>query len=171
MLRDTVCDEATNNARCLYDGGDCCLEFKNTKLCKNCTCVLSVDLAKLQTQFIDNNIKPLEKVPSPSYNNNNNNPRKVVHVFDVISSAVCAVLCLDHSLGDLINTWQYNAGVCTCSWILSWSCYEKRVDSDWSLINVQGLTTPNNDTFVQLNKIVPCGRIFSEICLPYYSYL
>ncbi len=36
MLRDGVCDEATNNERCHYDGGDCCLDrsVKNSALCK-----------------------------------------------------------------------------------------------------------------------------------------
>ncbi len=36
MLRDGVCDEATNNEKCLYDGGDCCLSRgkKGESLCK-----------------------------------------------------------------------------------------------------------------------------------------
>ncbi len=38
LLGDRVCDEVTNNERCLYDGGDCCLSNKNTKYCQDCTC-------------------------------------------------------------------------------------------------------------------------------------
>ncbi len=36
MLRDGVCDEATNNELCLWDGGDCCVDRskKGTSFCK-----------------------------------------------------------------------------------------------------------------------------------------
>ena len=29
MIGDSVCDDATNNAACEYDGGDCCGETVN----------------------------------------------------------------------------------------------------------------------------------------------
>ncbi len=36
MLRDGVCDEPTNNERCHWDGGDCCLDktLKDDTLCQ-----------------------------------------------------------------------------------------------------------------------------------------
>ncbi len=41
MIRDGVCDEATNVERCLFDGGDCCLGNKSVWNCNFCTCKLS----------------------------------------------------------------------------------------------------------------------------------
>ena len=38
LIGDGVCDDITNTKRCLFDGGDCCLSRKNTKLCIDCTC-------------------------------------------------------------------------------------------------------------------------------------
>ncbi len=36
MLRDGVCDEATNTEKCHWDGGDCCLDIslKDETLCQ-----------------------------------------------------------------------------------------------------------------------------------------
>ncbi len=33
MIGDGVCDEVTNNERCLFDGGDCCKEDKSMTTC------------------------------------------------------------------------------------------------------------------------------------------
>ena len=35
---DGYCDDATNDGRCDFDGGDCCLPDKNTKYCNFCMC-------------------------------------------------------------------------------------------------------------------------------------
>ncbi len=40
MLRDGVCDEATNTEACFFDGGDCCKENKAVWNCKSCNCML-----------------------------------------------------------------------------------------------------------------------------------
>ncbi len=40
MIRDGVCDEATNLEACNFDGGDCCLDNKDITLCKQCSCKL-----------------------------------------------------------------------------------------------------------------------------------
>ncbi len=38
LINDGVCDEVANIADCLFDGGDCCLEDKDTKYCQDCEC-------------------------------------------------------------------------------------------------------------------------------------
>ncbi len=40
MMRDGVCDEATNIEACLFDGGDCCTENVAVWNCKRCDCML-----------------------------------------------------------------------------------------------------------------------------------
>ena len=43
LVGDGVCDEITNNARCFFDGGDCCLEEKKTIYCLECTCKMDTE--------------------------------------------------------------------------------------------------------------------------------
>ena len=35
---DGYCDDATNDGRCDFDGGDCCLPSKDTQFCLFCLC-------------------------------------------------------------------------------------------------------------------------------------
>ena len=35
---DGYCDDATNDGRCDFDGGDCCLPNKDTQFCLFCLC-------------------------------------------------------------------------------------------------------------------------------------
>ena len=35
---DGFCDDSTNDGRCDFDGGDCCLPNKNTTFCSYCFC-------------------------------------------------------------------------------------------------------------------------------------
>ncbi len=37
-MADLVCDDVTNTKACFFDGGDCCLEDKETKYCTDCLC-------------------------------------------------------------------------------------------------------------------------------------
>ncbi len=39
-INDGLCDDAANNKKCLYDGDDCCLEYKPKILCSDCQCKL-----------------------------------------------------------------------------------------------------------------------------------
>ncbi len=155
MLRDGVCDEVANNQTCFFDGGDCCLEFKNVDFCRNCSCILAVDYDKLLADFRDQEIMPL----------NNANGFNVldgtvttVKVDEVISRQVCAVLCLDHEKVSNINAWHYisEERVCKCGWIQSDQCLEQMVDRAWEFHNLSSLTA--SDTFVQLKKTVACGE-------------
>ncbi len=153
QLRDSVCDESSNTAICLYDGGDCCLEFKATHLCKNCSCILEVDVDKLQDSFDRLNILPLvdpsKLVPAV-------NDIWTVQVEDVVSGQVCAVLCLDHELADNINSWYYqeHTKVCRCGWIGAQVCPENLVDHDGTDLETAAKTT---SAYVQLEKSLPCG--------------
>ncbi len=151
MLRDSVCDEATNTELCLYDGGDCCLDAKDTTLCRNCSCILTVDPDVVESQFAALDIKPHKN--SVSIDN------RIVQVEDVISAPVCAVLCLDHDLAENINSWIYRKieKICECGWIQSVQCPENTVLDAWNWYNVSDLA--EHLSFVQLNKTVPCGEL------------
>ena len=35
---DGYCDDSTNDGRCNFDGGDCCIPDKNTEYCQFCLC-------------------------------------------------------------------------------------------------------------------------------------
>ena len=61
MMRDGVCDERANIARCLFDGGDCCLENKIKANCDYCPCMLDIDQKNLENQFRELNIKPVKE--------------------------------------------------------------------------------------------------------------
>ncbi len=42
LIGDGVCDEVTNNERCLFDNGDCCLDDdESKKYCTSCQCNLA----------------------------------------------------------------------------------------------------------------------------------
>ena len=36
---DGYCDDDLNNENCEFDGGDCCLNPKNTEYCTDCECI------------------------------------------------------------------------------------------------------------------------------------
>ncbi len=172
MLRDGVCDEATNIAKCLYDGGDCCRENKDKTLCSDCKCILTVNLWELIKDFDDKKVKPVE---------NPENLKRVidkwtVEVANVDSNQVCAVLCLDHKMAAELNAWHYlaNVRICRCGWAHSAACPEKLVVGNWEWKN----DTNNDDknvsspidqysAFVKLAKTVSCGKInfIPDYCL------
>ncbi len=59
LLGDGVCDEITNNERCFFDKGDCCLGTEESlKYCTSCTCTFEGEwnlslLNKLMSILID----------------------------------------------------------------------------------------------------------------------
>ncbi len=158
LIRNSVCDEATNNDVCLFDGGDCCLEVKDRRYCQDCSCIQKVESQKLQQQFRDLEIKPLK------------NPvdygdiivKDIVKVEEVVSNAVCAVLCLDHQKKDEINAWRYfeNDQLCHCGLVAEFQCTSSFVNANWHLNDtLEDLNTTNNTAFIQLGKTVPCGEL------------
>ncbi len=162
MLRDYVCDEVTNIALCLFDGGDCCLEGKDRSLCRNCSCILSVDNDDLQKEFDDWDIKPLDK-PEDFFGTVGT---WTVVVREVISGPVCIVLCLNHDQKDQINAWHYGTEeqICTCGWIGSTNCPEDMVLANQTMLDDGSLGMSKTFgafwAFVQLGKTVPCGIYF-----------
>ncbi len=154
MLRDSICDETTNTELCRYDGGDCCLEIKDTSLCRNCSCILDVNPDQLKQDFDDLLIKPVRKHTQLS-----DISHCIVTVQDVVSESVCAVLCLDHDMENSINTWRYhnNSKVCKCGWVDSMQCPESMVKASWELRKISSLQ--KYDTFIQLKKTIPCGNL------------
>ncbi len=157
MLRDSVCDEATNTEECRYDGGDCCLEIKDTSMCRNCSCILLVDPDRLQGQFYELTIKPV-RISVDSDPETDSSFDWTVYVQDVVSGLVCSVLCIDHNGGNSINAWRYNNStlVCQCGWLTSRLCPETYVKENWELRKVSNLIKFN--TYVQLGKIISCGK-------------
>ncbi len=157
MMRDSVCDEGTNIELCLFDGGDCCLEGKDTTLCQNCSCILSVDESQLEQDFDQLNIQPLVD-PMKFFDVIGN---WSVKVEDVVTGPVCSVLCLEPKKKDQINAWHYDKRerFCSCGWVESTRCPEDLVimaeekDLDMSALSM----TRQFDAFLQLGKTVPCG--------------
>ncbi len=157
MIRDTVCDETTNVAKCLYDGGDCCRDNKDRTLCRKCDCILEVDEEELNDQIGELMIKPLEHAESLD---NSSSVDWKIEVEEVISVQVCAVLCLDHDEAYELNSWLYDANdrVCKCGWVDSTFCPEQKTISNWTLPTVEQLGMIDNvSAFVQLTKTVACG--------------
>ncbi len=71
QMGDGLCDVDTNSEECGFDGGDCCLEEKNTAICHpNCDCNLVVDLKNLRSLFINSKVHLIDK-SGESYNVNN----------------------------------------------------------------------------------------------------
>ncbi len=158
MMRDGVCDEAANNARCLYDGGDCCKEFKDKTLCRDCECIKKVDEENLRRQFDDLQVKPVEdpgRLASAIGSNG-----WIVEVEEVVSVKVCAEVCLEHEKAALLNAWHYlaNARICRCGWVHSAHCPEKMAKASWT----QDKNLSHYNAYVQLEKTVSCGMGFDN---------
>ena len=156
MMRDGVCDEATNMERCLYDGGDCCLENKDTLMCKVCTCKLKVDNGLLDNGFKELEVKQLKH----SDDFDSIVTTVVAKVDQMLSQEVCSVLCLlEHDKRDQINAWHYNKGrrQCQCAWIESIYCNVIEKNLDQSVMDVQTSVFDSTSAFIQMNKTIPCG--------------
>ncbi len=167
MIRDGVCDEKANVAKCLYDGGDCCKENKDENLCRDCKCILEVNKDDMVKKLLTLDIKPvgnpgaLEAVIGLG----GNTDQWTVEVQNVVSVEVCSVLCLNHKNADELNAWHYllNERICRCGWVESKYCPEKMTLDHWTIISDQSNDTVilEHSSFVQLNKTVPCGMCYT----------
>ncbi len=157
MLRDGVCDEVTNTPRCLYDGGDCCREVKDTSMCMVCTCRLEIDEEEIHAQFKQLGVRQF-KDPN-DFHGLIGSKQFDIKVGDVLSDQVCSTLCLTHDDKDKFNAWHYNsiATVCRCAWIESMKCIGE-VDLD-ETTNEEATPFDAALAYVQLDKMIPCGNI------------
>ncbi len=157
MLRDGVCDWETNHDRCLFDGGDCCLENKDTTFCSgNCTCFLSYDDTKLFKRYEESEVVQLLEAEF--------NASVIVKVSDVWSQEVCSVLCMDHILKEIINAWTYSLDQreCQCQWFESTPCLNQTL-----LISLdQNSDNQSSElmTYLQTSKIIPCCKTGKYLC-------
>ncbi len=134
------------------------MEFKETRLCQDCFCILDVDREKLKENFKELKIYPL-KNPVDLENALENGWTMIVE--KVLTGEVCAFLCLEEK--DKINSWHYlkHTQLCKCGWIDSNFCPERLVNTDlqsWSFQKNGLMSDDSPDAFVQLEKSVPCGK-------------
>ena len=118
MIGDGVCDEVTNTERCLYDGGDCCLEDKQTHLCRKCTCLMDIEESKV--------MKEMDELGAELYDPDqiiDTNKLLVVvkHVDEVASKLTCFAFCLDAikkgimEIDSLMYFHKPGASKCSCT--------------------------------------------------------
>ncbi len=159
MLKDGVCDEVTNIERCLYDGGDCCSDKKDTNLCSTCSCKIDFDQNALHELYKDLKVQAFENIAD--FDELFTDIQKSVD--DVETMDTCSYICMDESLLDLVNSWSYNFDTeqCQCTW----------VDIDASLCSKNVITEAISDYepevwysfkvgMLRLHDTIPCGRYF-----------
>ncbi len=99
MVRDSICDDAANNEACFFDGGDCCLETKESSLCYICLCKLAVPMDDLVEKYEHLGVQKLNNPDKL----NTWWPQTLKTIPLVISFEVCSLLCIDNA-----NAWEYN---------------------------------------------------------------
>ncbi len=165
LIRDGVCDEVTNIAKCLYDGGDCCKVDKNTDICQKCTCIMSVDMAELAQTLASKEARTYVGVSDGDISDQDSKFELVDFVEDVITAEVCSQLCI--SLRDDVNaidSWIYRTGsngsmTCECTKFLSCLVerqFESLIGGD-DKVDLD-LLEPNS-AVAMLVHIPGCGRI------------
>ena len=166
MLRDGVCDETANTAKCLYDGGDCCEENKDKVLCRDCKCILSVDHDDVRAQFQESQVKPVQDLDGLFHAIRDSNDGWTVEVEHVVSMQVCTVLCFEHEKADELNAWHYiaNQKICRCGQVHSSNCAEKLTKKKWTWEANSNYfsndTIIEDNAFIQLKKTVSCSKLF-----------
>ncbi len=152
QLNDGICDDATNIAICGYDGGDCCREQKLTHLCNECQCILDIDEDLLKLK--------LHKVMMNKQSNNSLHFSAIKTVEYVVSSFVCALLCLDKSAKNNIDSWIFETtnskNTCTCT-RLDETCIEYEGYETVTLTQLDG------EVLFLMSTLVPqCGKFASN---------
>ncbi len=112
MIRDGVCDEATNTKRCLFDGGDCCRQNKSVELCNICTCKLELDQDQLNLDYT-----LLEVVVSANDDDFAEEKVSPVATIDSVESvSVCSRICMDSSTYSFADDWAILPDERTVTW-------------------------------------------------------
>ncbi len=158
-----VCDELTNHARCIFDGGDCCknVHEKNTDHCNVCTCRKTVNVETLKETYETGEIKRFKHVEHYS----NLSVENFKHFQEVESVDVCSLLCLEFDDEALVNSWMFfkKSRSCRCQWVKSpvfidGSKFEKETYAK------QSVWDPDETAFVQTSKLVPPGKSCKSCC-------
>ncbi len=155
---DGICDEENNIQECGYDGEDCCLELKSTSLCQNnCDCKLTLDKDYLTRAFLDSDVHLLltdiaTLMPIISF--------EIIYTIEtVVSTGVCAMLCLDGYFTENVNAWSFINKTCTCGWIGGSGCLDKYPIGLERLTEFHtSLEVWNSQAYLQLSKILPCCK-------------
>ncbi len=160
MIFDGVCDEVTNNDRCLYDGGDCC-QVEKSSFCQDCTCKLDVDPAALQLEMESHKVVALF------------DQRQFIDIIvkeegfkvqDVIDIHVCSKICMEQLLLETssgVNAWQYfqETRVCHCASAISTFCLVTELHTYHpSIINSGNWKMVESLAFVMKARTLPCGK-------------
>ena len=128
MINDGVCDEATNNEKCLFDGEDCCIQNTaiDISLCRDCTCQLDINYEGLHQKFKDYKVEIYLDSQDPY-----KNFLEVKVINNVANEEVCAELCLPgeenrfNTKGKAtVDSWIYHAKTCGCTRMEF--CYSKQ---------------------------------------------
>ena len=56
LVRDGFCNDGTNNAGCLFDGGDCCGSCINLDHCTECQCLSTEYEDGILNGLVENNV-------------------------------------------------------------------------------------------------------------------
>ncbi len=119
MKGDGVCDERLNNEPCLFDGGDCCLEFKSTPLCiEDCSCKLVVDKSVLAKKLSENKVQLILDDEYRDAELQDNIVITYKYVTSVTTANVCSLLCIEPEIERFVNAWIFD-GDCSCLWMSS----------------------------------------------------
>ncbi len=176
MINDGVCDELTNNQRCLFDGGDCCRQEKSTELCSVCTCRLDVTIDDLKEDYLAQEVNLYLDVEGFQ----KQKQTTVATVADVESLYVCSRICMDVTTTSYIGDWNIVQNYKTNLWrdhVNAWlfqssnrscSCLNLLTSSVCPLNN-ESLVPAHADVFpefpylelifLQMSKMLTCGKL------------
>ncbi len=169
MINDGVCDEATNNEKCLYDGDDCCIRSEDidTSLCRDCVCKLNIKDQDLNKKFKDYrvNIYFDSEGSDKSF-------KAVKVVNNVASEEVCAELCLP---GEESRYSTQEADIKVDSWIYDGTspnrtCACTRMEVCYNRENVVTINHYKKHCqlkvpvkrYIMLSETVDCGKLGND---------
>ncbi len=167
MINDGVCDEVTNNEKCLFDGKDCCIQNTNIddSLCLECICKLDIDMVELNQKFKDYDVQ----IHLDSINDHWETFKDVKVINNVENEEVCALLCLPgeenryNTPGEAtVDSWIYNGQSQnrTCSCTQMEFCYLKK-----NIISPKDYKAHCNaehpvKRHIMLKEAFDCGKLF-----------
>ncbi len=176
MINDGVCDELTNNQRCLFDGGDCCRQEKSTELCSVCTCRLDATTNEIKADYLAQEVNLYLDVEGFQKQKR----ITVATVEDVESHWICSRICMDVTTAsnvddwdivrnqktniwrDTVNAWLFQSSnrSCSCLNLLTLSVCPLNEESLIPAHTDSFQVIPHLDLiFLQMSKMLPCGKL------------